>query len=215
MWTSGAHLATHAYVLARTERSERKHVGLSEFVVDLADSGVSVSPIIDLSGEHHFNELLFDEVFVPEHRIIGTEGQGWKQVIEQLSFERGGPERVLSSYPVLAEMIRHPDRIRSLHRESAIGELFARLATLRRMCWEIAGRLDDGQAPVLEAAALKLLGNEFERDVIGVARDILGTDDDGPDSVFGQALLASPGFSIRGGAADVLLSIIAKQEARA
>ena len=214
VWTSGAHVATHAYVLARTERSERKHLGLSEFVVDMSERGVSVSPIIDLSGEHHFNETVFEEVFVPDHYIIGVEGQGWKQVIGQLSLERGGPERVLSSYPVLAEMIRRRDRIRALHLESTIGELLARLFTLRRMCWDIAGQLDTNRTPVQEAAALKLLGNEFERDVIAAARDILGTIDDGPDSVFGQALLASPGFSIRGGAADVLLSIIAKQEAR-
>jgi alkylation response protein AidB-like acyl-CoA dehydrogenase len=213
IWTSGAHRATHAYVLARTEKAARKHDGLSEFVVDMSESGIEVVPIVDMAGEHHFNEVVFDDVFVPEHRLIGVEGQGWRQVVEQLSFERGGAERVLSTYPVLAAMIdacpgNEPAALTQL------GTLLARLGTLRRLCWDVARSLDEGKTPVQQAATLKLLGNEFERDVVSVARELLDGDDRGPDSVFGQALLASPGFSIRGGAADVLLSIIAKQEAR-
>jgi acyl-CoA dehydrogenase len=74
--------------------------------------------------------------------------------------------------------------------------------------------MDNGESSVVEAATLKMLGNAFERDVISVARDILGGPGSSPQSAYGQALLASPGFSLRGGAADVLLSIIAKQEAK-
>ncbi|MFE3055767.1 acyl-CoA dehydrogenase family protein [Nocardia sp. NPDC059239] len=215
IWTSGAHRATHAYVLARTEKTERKHDGLSEFVVDMSETGVEVTPIVDMAGEHHFNEVAFDNVFVPEHRLIGTEGRGWKQVLEQLSFERGGAERVLSTYPVLAAMVEEC----AVHGEQSdlaeFGALYARLSGLRRLCMNVARNLDEGRAPVQEAATLKLLGNEFERDVVSAARTILRHQDCGPTSVFGQALIASPGFSIRGGASDVLLSIIAKEEARA
>jgi alkylation response protein AidB-like acyl-CoA dehydrogenase len=214
IWTTGAHHATHAYVLARTEKSERKHQGLSEFVVDMQADGVQVTPIIDMSGEHHFNETVFDGVFVPEHRLIGTPGEGWKQVVEQLSFERGGPERVLSTYPLLASIVARAEEVRARNLQSRLGTLVARLTGLRRMCWDVAGQLDAGRAPVQEAATLKLLGNSFERDVIEFAREVSGGTENGPDSLLGQALLASPGFSIRGGAADVLLSIIAKQESR-
>jgi alkylation response protein AidB-like acyl-CoA dehydrogenase len=96
---------------------------------------------------------------------------------------------------------------------AALGELVARLATLRRMCWNIAESLDLGQAPVTEAATLKLLGTEFEVDVIEFARSA-GIARSRHRPLFDQALLASPGFSIRGGSSDVLLSIIAKNEAR-
>lgn len=214
IWTSGAHHATHGYVLARTAKSDKKHNGLSEFVVDMKTDGIEVTPIVEMSGEHHFNETVFDRVFVPDANLIGIEGQGWKQVIEQLSFERGGPERVLSTYPLLAAMLEEREIIERKNLQPQLGALVARLATLRRMCWDVARRLDSGDAPVQEAATLKLLGNAFERDVISLGRDVLGSAGAGPDSVFGQALIASPGFSIRGGAADVLLSIIAKQEAR-
>jgi acyl-CoA dehydrogenase len=212
IWTSVAHRATHAYLLARTDASGKKHEGLSEFVVDMSTAGIDVSPIVDMSGEHHFNEVTFTDVFVPQNRLLGTEGNGWRQVIEQLSFERGGPERVLSTYPLLAETINHlRDRVDEQH-DVELGALVARLATLRRQCWEIANALDAGRAPVVEAASLKYLGTEFENDVIEFARRVgLPTSRTDP---LAEALLASPGFTLRGGASDVLLSIVTKSETR-
>jgi alkylation response protein AidB-like acyl-CoA dehydrogenase len=212
-WTSNAHHATHAYVLARTDASGRKHEGLTEFVVDMGGDGVDVTPIVDQAGEHHFNETTFTDVFVPEHRVIGTVGGGWRQVIEQLSFERGGPERVLSTYPLLAATIEVLAETQPVGDLPALGELVSRLATLRRMCWNIAESLDLGHAPITEAATLKLLGTEFEVDVIDFARSA-GLGRSRHKELFEQSLLASPGFSIRGGSSDVLLSIIAKNEAQ-
>lgn len=213
IWTSGAHHATHAYLLARTERGERKHHGLTEFIVDMDSPGIDVSPIVDLSGEHHFNEVTFDDVFVPEHRVLGEVGNGWKQVVEQLSFERGGPERFLTTYPLFADLVaaaaHRDDDIRA-----EIGTLVARLATLRTLAWQVARDLDAGQVPVQQAATLKYLGNAFEHDVIEVARRLFSGGGRRPHQGFVQALLASPGYSIRGGAAEVLLSLIARQEAQ-
>ncbi|ORW23662.1 acyl-CoA dehydrogenase [Mycobacterium palustre] len=212
VWTSNAHRATHAYLLARTDSTGRKHEGLSEFIVDMATPGIEVSPITDMSGEHHFNEVSFTDVFIPENRLLGTEGNGWRQVIEQLSFERGGPERVLSTYPLLVEALDHLRRTSDGSHDVELGALVARLATLRRQCWEIADALDAGRAPVVEAASLKYLGTEFENDVIEFARRVgLTTARNDP---LAEALLAAPGFTIRGGASDVLLSIVTKSETR-
>jgi alkylation response protein AidB-like acyl-CoA dehydrogenase len=171
-WTSQAHRATHVYLLARADSTGRKHDGLSEFVVDMTAAGIEVSPIWDLSGEHHFNEVTFTDVFVPDHRLIGEPGNGWRQVVEQLSFERGGPERVLSSYPLLAETLEWLRADRDNRFDTELGELVARLSTLRQQCWEIAQALDAGCAPVVEAASLKYLGTQFEVDVIEFARRV-------------------------------------------
>jgi alkylation response protein AidB-like acyl-CoA dehydrogenase len=214
VWTSHAHRATHAYVLARTADSDRKHEGLSEFIVDMDASGVTVDPIVDLAGEHHFNEVRFDGVFVPDGRLLGDEGAGWGQIIEQLAFERGGPERVLSSYPVLRALV---DAARSSEDPTlvqTVGELVARLAVLRRMCVDVSRAVDRGEAPVQEAASLKYLGNEFENDLVEAGRRLTA----GPvesGGVLGDAELAAPAFGLRGGASDILLSIVAKQESRA
>ncbi len=94
--------------------------------------------------------------------------------------------------------------------DDELGELVGRLGTLRRQCWEIAEAIDAGRAPVTQAASLKYRGTAFEVDVIEFARRVgLPATGDGP---LGRALSASPGFSIRGGSSDVLLSIIAKSE---
>jgi acyl-CoA dehydrogenase len=212
VWTSLAQHATHIYLLARTERRERKHEGLTEFIADMDSPGITVSPIIDLTGEHHFNEVLLEDVFIPGHRVLGQPGAGWGQVVEQLSFERGGPERVLSTYPLLMSLLAEVPGTADPELTRKIGTLAARLAVMRRMCADVAREMDRGKAPTEQSATLKYLGSQFERDVIEVARPLLGTPQAGPDSAFGQALLASPGFSIRGGASDVLLSLIARQE---
>ncbi|BBY80228.1 acyl-CoA dehydrogenase family protein [Mycolicibacterium pulveris] len=211
-WTSQGHHATHAYLLARTDSSGRKHEGLSEFIVDMSSEGVQVSPIWDMSGEHHFNEVLFTDVFVPDNRLIGQVGNGWRQVTEQLSFERGGPERVLSTYPLLREVIQQL-RDADEHRfDAELGDMVARLSVLRRQCWEIAEAMDEGRAPITEAATLKYLGTRFEVDVIEFARRTGFAVVQGEP--LAQALCAAPGFSIRGGSSDVLLSIVAKNEIR-
>ncbi|MFI5664063.1 acyl-CoA dehydrogenase family protein [Streptomyces sp. NPDC051684] len=221
IWTSHAHHATHAYVLARTtprEDVERKHQGLSEFVVDMDADGVTTGAIPDLAGEHHFNEVRFEGVFVSDGRLIGTEGEGWRQVVGQLSFERGGAERVLSSYPVLVALLAEaartghgtPDTV-----AASIGSLTARLTVLRRLCWDVASAMDRGETPVRAAAALKYLGNAFENDVVEAFRDVSGGLPPTADRDFGQALLAAPAFGLRGGASDVLLSLIAREETRA
>jgi alkylation response protein AidB-like acyl-CoA dehydrogenase len=211
VWTSGAQHATHAYVLARTSDGDAKHQGLTEFIVDMGTPGIRVTPIPDLTGEQHFNEVTFDDVPVPGRRVLGTVGEGWRQVTEQLSFERGGPERFLSSYPLLAAALPAPDAACWPGADRELGDLAARLATLRQMAFAVAEQMDAGQAPVREAATLKYLGNAFEQDVIEFVRAQAGADGDAT-ALLSQAILAAPGFSIRGGAAEVMLSLIARQD---
>ncbi len=215
IWTTGAHFATHIYVLARTtplDQVGRRHQGLSEFVIDMDSAGVEVTPIVDMAGEHHFNEVTFDEVLVPAHRLLGTAGAGWAQVMEQLAFERGGPERVLSTYPLLRRAMAAPAVAGSPALVARLGELVARLAVLRRLCWEIAGAMDSGAVPVQQAATCKFLGNRFELDVIEFGRAAVAAGAEELRADTDAALLSSPGFGIRGGAADVLLSLITRQE---
>lgn len=214
IWTTSAHRATHLYVLARTGDGASKHEGLTEFLVDMDTPGIMVRPIHDLVGEHHFNEVLLDEVKVPDGRVLGTVGQGWKQVTEQLAFERGGAERYLSTYPVLAAMVRcahrDPDRAAS----ERIGALAARLTALRGLCYEVATALDVGKPPVRLAAGLKLLGTAFEKDVVETARYVFDVCGGGEHErrLLVDGLATVPSGSIRGGASEVLQTVVSRAE---
>ena len=99
VWTSYAHESHYAITLVRTDTIDPKnrHAGLTQLIVDLKAPGVTIRPIRNLAGEHDFNEIVLDRVFVPSERLVGGEGDGWRQVTSELAFERSGPERFLSS----------------------------------------------------------------------------------------------------------------------
>jgi alkylation response protein AidB-like acyl-CoA dehydrogenase len=212
IWTSQAHRSTHAYVLARTSKGASKHEGLTEFLVDMSHPGVEVRPIYDLRGDHHFNEVSFEAVSVADDHVLGEVGAGWQQVTGQLSLERGGVERVLSTYPLLDAALEEPAHVGAS--AAATGEMLARLATLRAMAFDVASAIDSGRAPVFEAAMLKDLGTVLERDVNEFARGLLDAEADplaeGVRGLLAHGILAAPGFTIRGGTTEVLRSIIAR-----
>src|SRR3712207_5655076 len=110
VWTSNAHHSHYAIVLVRTgapgEGPRGKHQGLTQLLVDLSLPGIGINPIRILDGGHHFNEVVFEDVVVPGDMLLGEEGAGWHQVTAELAFERSGPERFLSTYPLLAEIGR-------------------------------------------------------------------------------------------------------------
>ena len=106
LWTTNADRAQLMIALVRTSREEdSRHAGLSQFIVELASPGVTVRPVVDHTGAAHFGEVFFNDVFVPEEMLLGTEGEGWAQVNAELALERSGPERYLSSYRLLEELV--------------------------------------------------------------------------------------------------------------
>lgn len=213
VWTSNAHRADHAYVLARTGSGADARESLSEFLLELSTPGVTVRPIIDLAGEHHFNELFLDDVRVPADALLGTEGAGWTQVTAQLAHERGGMERVLSTYPLLDSLLVEevPDDTAD---RATLGRLLARMWALRRLALDVARQTDSGAAPGVAAAVLKDLGTHLESQVIDVVREITGLEPDPAGSttarLLAQSVLAAPGFTIRGGTSEVLRSIVVR-----
>ena len=99
--------------LVRTElASENRHAGMSQVIVDLQDKNVTVSGIKNLSGEEDFNQVFFDDVFIPDDRVVGQPGNGWEQVISELGYERSGPERFLSAFRVLVEYSKELAEVR-------------------------------------------------------------------------------------------------------
>ncbi|HCX69268.1 acyl-CoA dehydrogenase family protein [Parvibaculum sp.] len=217
LWTSGAHTAHYMIALFRTDfAAEAKHSGLTQFLVDLKNTdGITIRPIKDLAGNAHFNEVVFEDAFVPDNMLVGTEGSGWGQVTAELAFERSGPERYLSSFILMVEMIRELEKRGGEEGAREIGRLVAHLVTLRQMSLSVAGMLEKGENPALEASVVKDLGAIFEQDMPVRAHELLGiapgigTGNDYED-VLGYLTQTVPSFSLRGGTREILRGIIAR-----
>ncbi|WP_223184525.1 acyl-CoA dehydrogenase [Streptomyces sp. CBMA152] len=176
MWTGGAHVNDYAIVLARTDDAEDKHAGLSQFIVDLRAPGVRIEPIHLMSGEHRFNAFHLEGVDVPDSMLLGQQGEGWKQVTGELAFERSGPERYLSAFPLLVSLLRELEqRPGTAEQLTRVGILMARLHSIRRLSLGVAAALDAGASPDIQAALVKDLGTRFEGTLTDTVRSILPT----------------------------------------
>lgn len=216
VWTSNAQRSHYMIGLFRTDGTpEDRHRGLSQFLVDMKSDGMTINPIADLTRASHFNEVIFENVFVPDESLIGEQGNGWAQVSAELVLERSGPERFLSSYPLLIEMIRRvgaaPDKAQSV----AIGRLVAQLVTLRRMSISLAGMLQAGDNPTLEASVVKDQGALFEQSIPHIAQSLLDVEPaTGTEGLYAELLAhllqSTPSFSMRGGTREILRGVIAR-----
>ena len=213
VWTSGAHKSHAALTLLRTEVGSERQAGLSQMMIDLDTPGVTIRPIIDMTGRHHFNEIWFEDALIPHGALVGTEGQGWKQVVAELALERSGPERYLSSHMLLIALIDAVGPEPAPDIAQLIGRLTAEMWTLRQMSMSTAAKLAAGEDPVVEAAIVKDLGNAYEQALPRLIQAAVNSDLAGTDTLsrlLKLLLLASPSFSLRGGTPEVLRGIIAK-----
>jgi acyl-CoA dehydrogenase len=209
VWTSGAHEAEAFIALVRTAPADpqHRHDGLSQLIVDLRAPGVRISPIISMTGRHHFNEVHLNEVFVPDRRLLGEVGSGWEQVTSELAYERSGPERWLSTFLLVRAWVSGAVGGNGV----GLGATVARLRALHQMSLAVAGALQAGADADLPAAMVKVLGTRFEGDI--AERAHLATRPGDPSS-YGEAidlaLLQRPGFTLRGGTNEILRGVIAR-----
>lgn len=216
LWTTNAHRANYMIGLFRTaSNAAERHRGLSHFLVDLTLPGITVRPIPDLTGEEHFNEVIFDDVLLPHAALVGREGEGWNQAMTELAFERSGPERFLSSIQALVELVRHFAKTSSEEIETVLGRLMAQLVTLRNMSISVAAMLDAQQDPALEATIVKDLGSVFEQALPESVQNLLGLElpTEGVSDlheVTAHLIRMAPAFSLRGGTREILRGIIAR-----
>ena len=217
IWTSSAHRSHYMILLCRTSpRDENhRHAGLSQFLVDMKTPGIVCRPIINIADEHDFNEVVLDDVFLPDDAIVGNEGDGWKQVTSELAFERSGPERFLSHIGLIEELIALLQKNASERALIAIGRLTAHLYTLRRLSRSVATMISEGKEPSLQASIVKDLGTVFEQEIPEIGRLIADSEPDKTSSDSYQAALAevmlrAPSCTLRGGTKEILRGIIAR-----
>jgi alkylation response protein AidB-like acyl-CoA dehydrogenase len=218
IWTTYAQHCDYMIGLFRTGTGEEqaRHKGLSQFIIDLSLPGIEIRPIKDLTGEAHFNEIVFDGLMLEQDALVGVENEGWAQVNAELAFERSGPDRYLSAFPVLPlamDALNPESRDRLCARR--FGELFSRLTVLREMSLSILQQLEQGETPLQEAAVTKLLGTSLEQSTPGLVREMFDTvpvlERGDPLSEMQAYLTQSvPSYSLRGGTNEIMRGIIAR-----
>jgi acyl-CoA dehydrogenase len=214
IWISHAHRSHLIVVLCRTgEDGDKPHDAISQLIVDLATPGITITPIALISGEHHFNEVAFDDVFVPDDMVLGEVNNGWAQVGAELTLERGGPDRFLSTFPLLAAFGDSGQQA-EVGDVAAYGRLVSRIWPLRALSIGIVSRLAAGDDASLVAALVKDLGTRLEQQIPEVVRLADGQLDARTRELLAEAVVAAPGFTLRGGTSEILRTIVARSLTR-
>lgn len=227
VWTSGAHIADYIYLVVRTDPEASKHKGISELIVDLKTPGITVRPLIDITGGSHFNEVFFDNARVPKTALIGQQNRGWYQIISQLDYERSGIERLMGNYPLLKDIFDYAKTTkrdgRLLCEEPDVRHKLAQLQVEfevgRLLIYKVAWLLSLGLVPNYESALAKVYCTEFEQRLANVATQVLGLHGqlmvDSKWARLGgrvpRAYLYCPGYTIQGGTSEILRNIIARR----
>jgi len=216
IWTTYAHESQYMIALVRTSGTpEDRQKGLSQFIIDLSQPGVSVRPIKLGTGESDFSEVHFEDVLLSDDALVGLEGNGWTQVNAELAFERSGPERIYSSLVLLdlwASMLGADADPADI---ALLGSLVSRLAVLRAMSVAITGQLAIGESPLIEAALFKDAGTELEQLIPNVIADAIASTPErtvDPELLRTLAVLLQLNhvFSLRGGTREILRGMIAR-----
>ncbi len=218
IWTSNAPVADYMLAIFRTSpptKEDRRH-GLTQFLVDMKAPGIKVNPIYQMTGQHDFGEDVFDDAFVPDDHLLGEVDNAWKQATSELAYERSGPERILETFYVLAELVRALGPKPDLRSAEGVGRLVAQLHTLRRMSISVAGMLQAGKEPVVEASIVKDLATVWAQKLPGRVRDLSAflepeaTNKPALEEQLAFATMVAPKLTIQGGTTEILRGIIAR-----
>lgn len=226
VWTSLAHRAHWCILLCRTDPTARKHLGISYLLVDMRAPGITIRPLVQITGDAEFNEVFFDGVRVPKANLVGKLHQGWQVAMTTLGFERVGLGNVYQFDRLIRELValaaaRTIDG-RSAPAHGAIRQRLAQLAieaqALRYTQYRHITRRARGE-PGPEASVAKLFGTELNLRIMRLALDLLG-----PEGLVERAqgstdestkwlrrILAARAFTIGGGTSEVQRNIIGER----
>jgi alkylation response protein AidB-like acyl-CoA dehydrogenase len=218
VWTSGAQKCQWGLATVRTDPEAPKHAGVTMMAIDMRADGVEVRPLRELTGEALFNEVFFDNVFVPDADVVGEVGQGWRVARATLGNERvsiGGGSGSGSIKVGPNEVVALLDKAPAATREARVrraGEVFAEVYTLRPLNIRIAARALAGAGSGPEANVTKLLKAESSQHLTELAMELAG-----PAAVTGDVpevthdYLFARCLTIAGGTSEIMRNTIAER----
>lgn len=228
VWTSGAHNAQRAILVARTDTSVAKHAGLTYFVVDMSDPGVDVRPLRQVTGEAEFNEVFLTGVRVPDADRIGAVGQGWKVATTTLNNERvaisAGNDREAGQIGLVAQQWRDDPSVRTPGAQAELLAWWVECEVTRIAGERLRQQLESGQ-PGPESSAMKLAFARQAQQITGFAleldpaKGLLYDDWTMVRSASASFLGRGPGFrylrakgnSIEGGTSEIMRNVVAER----
>lgn len=187
IWTSNAHNAQWCLLLTRTDPDAPKHKGISCLLVDMQSPGISIRPLVQMSGDAEFNQVFFDQVRVPRRHLLGKLHEGWRVAVSTLSHERGGIRQFMRLHRQVG-MVQDLARQRGMGSDPVIRQQLAqlhveteilRLTTLRALTRQLRG-----EAPGPEGSIQKLTFSRLYMRNAQVAERLLGP--------YGQLWAGSP-----------------------
>ncbi len=219
IWTSGGHLADCIWLVTRTDPTAPKHRGISCLMVDLKSPGVTIRPLYDMTGEHHFNEVFFEDVRVPVNRRVGEENRGWYILAEHLDFERSGIERLVEMEHTFRDVLEYAQSEAKAGRlapalRTKIAELKIEVEVGRLLCYRVAYLQSISSVPNYEASMAKAFGTEWQQRTMRVAMELLGCEagaatEGSLAARVQKQYLASVSRTIAGGTSEIQRNIIA------
>jgi len=229
VWTSEGHIADYGWLLAKTEFDEvvPRHRTCSEFIVDMKTPGITIRPIINMAGEHSFNEVFFDDVKIHKKHLVGAKNAGFKQIMAQMDYERAGIERLMQNYPVYDQLLQY---VKDMDKSDTNDEFYAwvrdSIAQLeiehnvgRLLCYNIAWLIDQGILPSSQAALCKAFCTQYEQRLNDVATRVTGPTSQimhggkwSPlDVDLAGCYLWGPSYTLQGGSVEILKNIVAQR----
>jgi len=180
-WSTMAHTADYAWLIARTDPAGHRHKSISLFVVDNKTPGVTIRPLVNITGVHSFNEVFFDNVRVPKENMIGEKNMGFYYLMTALDFERlfvgiGGFRRVFEQFLTYIEQTERDNvPLKNNHNvRQKMAEIAIKIEVAYMFFWRTAEMLDKGQIPSVESSELKLVTTELSRNMADITMEILG-----------------------------------------
>ena len=225
VWTSYAHLADWMFCLVRTNPSAPRHHGISYLLIDMHSPGITVRPLVQITGDAGFNEVFFADVRVPRRNLVGALDQGWQVANSTLKHER----HMLGSTARTQQLLNGVIRLARLRRQSGHGDdlvmrqrladLAARVETMRLDAYRQMTDEVRGRAPGIGASITKLASTELNHDLARFALALLGSY--GPlaagtrgvvdEGLWPYELMFTLGMVIGGGTSQIQKNIISER----
>ncbi|APT12254.1 MULTISPECIES: acyl-CoA dehydrogenase [Mycobacterium avium complex (MAC)] len=217
VWTSGAHYCARGLATVRTDPDAPKHAGITTVIVDMKAPEVEVRPLRQITGGSDFNEVFFNDLFVPDEDVVGTPNSGWTVARATLGNERVSIGGSGSFYEGLADQLvqlaqQRPDRLAG--GKIRVGSYLAEETALRLLNLRRAARSVEGTGPGPEGNVTKLKLAEHMVEGAAIMAALLGPEvalTDGPGALSGRLMMGARGMAIAGGTSEVTRNQIAER----